>query len=102
MDRDELESRTAERLLEDESLTAGLTDGAARLLLGWALCRARAILLETEGAPERRQVRLVRLRREVRRIARQASLRCPEEQSEHIRVTLHQDDTSRQEETHEG
>jgi hypothetical protein len=100
--RDELEHRTVERFLEDESLTAGLTDSAARLLLGWALNRARAILLETEGAPERREVRLVRLRREVRRIARQASLRCPDEQSKHIRVVLHQNDTSWQEETHEG
>jgi hypothetical protein len=81
--------RAVERLWEDESLTAALTDPAARLLLEWGTNRAEAILLEMADHPERRIVRrLAALRRLIRRLARLAGQAPPDRQLEQIKALL--------------
>jgi len=88
MDNPELR-RAVERLWEDESLTADLTDPAARLLLEWGADRAGAILSEMADRPERRIVRrLAALRRLIRRLARLAGQAPPGGQLERVEALL--------------
>jgi len=77
-----------ERILGDEALTADLTDAAARLLLERATAEAERIVRETEGSPEERQARLRALRRDLRRIARQAGRSSPTDQVERVQALL--------------
>jgi hypothetical protein len=62
--------RASESILEDESLTAGLDDDAARLLVDWGLDCVH-IILEGEGqAEDRIEVRLQAVRDLMRLVAR--------------------------------
>jgi len=79
--------RAVERILEDESLTADLTDPAAGLLLEWGLARAEEILQGEEGW-EGQGVRLAVLRQVIREVARQAGQYPPAEQPERVRALL--------------
>ena len=81
--------RAAERILEDEALTADLADGAAALLLDWGLARAEATAQQAEGASQRElDARLAALRRTMKRIGRQAGEALPEAQVERVRALL--------------
>lgn len=72
--------RVAERLLEDEALTADLVDPAARYLLEWAIAQVNAIFQETEGMPTETQARLAALYQRIQAIARRAGQSPPDEQ----------------------
>ena len=73
--------RAAERLLEDESLTADLTDDAARILLDWGLG-------QVENLSQEEPSRLASLRRSMRSINKQAGKALPEAQAERVRALL--------------
>jgi len=72
--------RAVERILEDESLTADLTDDAARTLLDWGVARAKGLWQE--------KAKLADLRRAMKRINREAGKAAPEAQTEWVRVLL--------------
>ena len=81
----DLESRrrhAVERILEDESLTADLTDAAATLLLDWGVARAKALPREELDA------KLAGLRRTIKRISRQAGKAAPDAQAEQVQALL--------------
>ena len=80
-----------ERIFEDESLTADLTDTAAQRLLEWATREAERIVQETEGSPRERKARLHALRRAVRRIAEEARGKPPTGQLEWVQALLEVD-----------
>ena len=57
--------RAVERLLEDESLTADLIDGAAKVLLDWGLARVGAMAQQETGgilSPEELDAQISQLR----------------------------------------
>jgi len=82
-------SRAVGRILEDEALTADLTDDAATFLLDWGVAQAEAIVQQTEGLPqEELDARLATLRRTMKRVGRQAGEAVPEAQVEQVRVLL--------------
>lgn len=70
----ELEERTqraAESILENESLTEGLDDEAAQVLLDWGLACAKTIAQSTEGLTEAEAEEIMSTRlRAVRRLMR--------------------------------
>jgi len=68
-----------ERILEDESLTADLTDDAAKTLLDWGVTRAKELGQEKKFAD---------LRRAMKRISREAGKAAPEAQAEWVRALL--------------
>jgi hypothetical protein len=81
--------RATERLLEDESLTAGLTDEAAKLLLDWGLAQAETMAQQSEGlSPKETGALLAGLRRTLKRIGQQASQVAPEAQVEQVQALL--------------
>ena len=75
--------RAVERILEDESLTADLTDAAATLLLDWGLARVEALVQQAEL-----DAHLADLRRTMKRIGRQVGKAAPEAQVERVRALL--------------
>lgn len=74
-----------ERILEDEALTADLTDEAAKILLDWGLAQAEA-MVQQAGL----NVRLANLRRKMKRINEQAGEAAPEDQAERVQMLLAQ------------
>jgi hypothetical protein len=64
--------RASESILEDESLTAGLDDAAARLLVDWGLDCVHTILEGESQAEERIELRLHAVRDLMRLVARWA------------------------------
>ncbi|HEY71972.1 MAG: hypothetical protein DRJ03_11225 [Chloroflexi bacterium] len=72
--------RAVERILEDESLTADLTDDAARTLLDWGVARAKGL--------EQEKAKLTDLRRAMKRINQEAGKAAPEAQVERVRALL--------------
>ena len=84
---DDLESRraTAERILEDEALTADLLDSPAKMLLDWGVARAEALA----GQANDLDARLADLRRMLKHVAQQAGEEItPEAQVERVRGLL--------------
>jgi hypothetical protein len=85
---DDLESRrraAAERILEDEALTADLLDPAAKELLDWGVARVEALA----GQAEELDARLADLRRTLKHIAAQAGEEItPEAQVERMHGLL--------------
>lgn len=81
MTNSENHRRAAERLLEDESLTADLTDDAARILLDWGL-------EQVETLSQKDPSRLASLRRSMKSINEQAGKALPEDQAERVRALL--------------
>ena len=78
-----------ERILEDEALTADLTDQAAALLLEWGLTRAEAMAQQAEELSQAElDAHLAALRRTMKRISRQAGKAAPKAQVEQVRVLL--------------
>ncbi|MFQ6102152.1 MAG: hypothetical protein ACE5OS_13085 [Anaerolineae bacterium] len=74
--------RAVERILEDESFTAGLTDDAARVLLDWGIAQA-------EGrSREQFDTKLADLRRTMKHINREAGKTAPEAQVERVQALL--------------
>lgn len=87
-DSDILQS-AAERLLEDESLTADLIDDAAKLLLEWGLKMAKMTVQQAEGLSlEETEARLAELRRTLKRINHVMGQVEPEAQAERLRALL--------------
>jgi 2-keto-3-deoxy-6-phosphogluconate aldolase len=82
-------SRLADRLREDESLTADLTDQAARVLLDWGLAQIEAIAQQPDP-----QTALTDLRRVIKRISKQAGRSAPHQQLEHVQALVAQTITS--------
>jgi len=81
--------RAVERILEDESLTAALTDPTARLLLEWGVSQTKAILREMMDCSEEETARrLNALRRTIRRIARLAGQVPPDRQLQQVQALL--------------
>jgi len=82
----------AGRILEDESLTADLTDQAAKVLLDWGLAQAEVMAQQVEGHSQeglwQPDARLATLRRTMKRISRQAGKVAPEAQMERVRALL--------------
>jgi hypothetical protein len=79
----------AGRILEDESLTAELTDQAARVLLDWGVARAEALATHAEETPSFDvDAALVELRRAMRRLAKLAGTARPEAQVERLHELL--------------
>lgn len=85
-DLEHLRRAAAERILEDESLTADLLDPAAGILLDWGVARAEALAAQAESfMPEEFDARLADLRRTLKRVARQAGAETtPEAQVERV------------------
>ena len=77
--------RAAERILEDEALTADLTDEAAKVLLDWGLAQAEAMAQQADL-----NVRLANLRRTMKRINEQAGEVAPDDQAERVQMLLAQ------------
>jgi hypothetical protein len=77
--------RTVERLLEDESLTAGLVDSAAGALLDWGLAQARAL---RERAGEVPAEAWETLRGRMAHVRQRAAQATPEAQTERVRQLL--------------
>ena len=77
-----------ERILEDESLTANLTDAAAKFLLDWGVTQAEEMMLPKEGLVQDFDTHLATLRRTMKRISRQAGEAAPEAQAEQVRASL--------------
>jgi len=83
------ERRAAEQLLEDERLTDGLVDEAARLLLDWGMTR-----LDAASRPSERLSRtelsacVSRLRRIMRRVNKLAGQTSAHRQAERVRMLL--------------
>ncbi len=81
--------RAAERILEDEALTADLTDDAAASLLDWGLAQAETIARQAEGlSQEELDAHLAALRRTVKCVSRQAGKAAPEAQVERVQALL--------------
>ncbi len=74
--------RAAELILEDESLTADLTDDAARILLDWGVARAKGLYREELDS------NLSALRRTMKSINREAGKVAPEAQVERVQALL--------------
>jgi hypothetical protein len=80
---------SAERLLEDESLTADLIDDAAKLLLEWGLKMTERTVQQAKDLPlEEIEARLAELRRTMRRINHAIGQVEPEAQAERLRALL--------------
>jgi len=78
-----------ERILGDESLTADLTDDAARLLLDWGLARAVAVVQQAEGlSQEELDAHITALRRAMRQVNKQAGEATPETQVKRVQDLL--------------
>lgn len=77
--------RAAERILEDESLTADLGDDAAGLLLDWGAAQAEAIARRAQQALD---AQLQALRRTMNRINRQAGRVPLEDQPQRVHALL--------------
>jgi hypothetical protein len=85
----DIRQRAAERLLEDESLTADLIDEAAKLLLDWGLAQAEAVAQQAEDLSiEGFDTRLADLRRALKRISKQVGEAASEAQAEQMRALL--------------
>ena len=84
-----------ERILEDESLTADLTDDAARTLLDWGVAQARGFSGELE-------TRLTDLRRAMKRINQEAGKAAPQAQTEWVRALLAEIETEQTPEADNG
>lgn len=83
------ERRTAERILEDESLTTDLVDHAAQILLDWGLAQAAGIVQQGQGlSPAELDARLTALRRTIKRIGRQAGKAPPDVQGKRVQTLL--------------
>lgn len=67
------QERAAERMLEDEGLTGGLSDEPARALIAWAQQAA----LGAAAPPERTDEQVAALLQAIRRAARQAAATSP-------------------------
>jgi len=81
--------RAVERLLEDESLTAELTDDAAKILLDWGVAQAEAVAQKTQELPrEELDAYLTALRCAMSRISELAGEYAPEAQEEQLQVLL--------------
>lgn len=81
--------RAVERILEDEAITTGLVDSAARFLLEWTVKRIREIEQDWVGCPGEEVVRrLAELREATRRIARLAGQAPSEEQLQQVQALL--------------
>jgi hypothetical protein len=81
--------RAVERILEDESLTADLTDVAAQFLLDWGLVQAETMVRQAEGLlGEEIDTHLTALRRTMKRIGKQAGKSAPEAQVERVQALL--------------
>jgi hypothetical protein len=81
--------RAVERILEDESLTADLTDKAARTLLGWGVARAKAMAQQAKGSSQAElDAHLADLRRTMKRLSRRAGEAAPEVQAQQVRALL--------------
>jgi hypothetical protein len=81
--------RAVETILEDESLSDGLIDEAAKLLLDWGIARAKSIVQQSEDLlQEDLDKEIATLRREAKRISRQARDSAPDDQANHIQALL--------------
>jgi hypothetical protein len=81
----EFHHRAVECILEDESLTADLTDEAAKVLLDWGLAQAEAMAQQADL-----NARLANLRRTMKRINEQAGEAAPDDQVERVQMLLAQ------------
>lgn len=89
MTRPKSRRRAVERILGDESLTADLTDDAARLLLDWGLARAVAVVQQAEGlSQEELDAHITALRRAMRQVNKQAGEATPETQVKRVQDLL--------------
>ncbi|MFN2271709.1 MAG: hypothetical protein ACK2US_12780 [Anaerolineae bacterium] len=89
MTKPDIRQRAAERLLEDESLTADLIDDAAKLLLEWGLKMAEMTIQQAKGLSlEEIDARLAELRRTMRRINHEVGQIEPEAQAERLGALL--------------
>ncbi len=89
VDFETLHRRAVERILEDESLTADLTDEAALSLLNWGLAQVKALSQQAERySPEELDSHIHVLRRTMKRIGHKAGQAQPEAQIERIQAML--------------
>ena len=81
--------RLADRILEDESLTADLIDDAASALLDWGVAQAEALAeLAERLSQEELDAYLADLRHTIKHINKQASEAVPEAQAEQVQALL--------------
>lgn len=83
----ETRSRAVERILEDESLTADLTDDAARVLIEWGIARIEGL------SPENFESNLADLRRAMKSVNREAGKAAPEAQIGQVQALLEEIET---------
>jgi hypothetical protein len=88
MTKSDILQSAAERLLEDESLTADLVDDAAKLLLEWGLETVKRVLREKDLPPEEIDTRITELRHTMKRINRKVGQAEPEAQAEQLQMLL--------------
>ena len=93
----DLETRHAvERILEDESLAADLTDDAARILLDWGIARIKSL------PPEKLEPVLADLRCAMKHVNREASKAATDVQTERVRALLAEIETEQTSEADNG
>jgi hypothetical protein len=81
--------RAVEQIREDESLTAGLVDEAATILLDWSTAQVEAAFREIEGVSQAElNARVARLRHLLKRINRQAGQATPDRQAQRVQALL--------------
>jgi glycine cleavage system pyridoxal-binding protein P len=81
--------RLADRILEDESLTADLIDDAASALLDWGVAQAEAMAeLAERLSQEELNAYLADLRHTIKHINKQAGEAMPEAQVERVQALL--------------
>jgi hypothetical protein len=81
--------RAVERILEDESITADLTDEAAKSLLDWGLAQVEAMVQQAaKFSRDELQARLAVLRRTMKRIGREAGQAAADAQVEQVQRSL--------------
>jgi hypothetical protein len=100
VDQDAASTRLAERILEDASLTADLTDQAAQVLLDWGVAQART--LAHDGDPN---TGLASLRQRMRRLSTEAGKAAPEDQVSCVQALLadaEQAERDPESQSHEG
>jgi hypothetical protein len=86
---DDTAQRLVERMLEDESLTSGLIDDAAAVLLDWGKTRLQALVQQAEGLWQNGLDKaFANLRHTMRDISKQAGKATPEMQIDQVHALL--------------
>jgi hypothetical protein len=86
---DDTTQRLVERMLEDESLTSGLVDDAAAVLLDWGKMQVLALVRQAEGLWQNGlDTEFANLRHTMRYISRQAGEAMPEMQIDQVHTLL--------------